>query len=251
MRRFVGSASVLVCCLLATGGCDDNPTSPTSGPSTPGASSSTLTATRFLAFGDSLTEGEVTAPIGGVGASPMVVVPSASYPSQLQTRLRSRYPSQASQFSVTNAGRSGELVAAGEARLAQLLANSQTQALLLLDGYNDLLDFGAGGVSPASAVIDRMAREGRLRGARVFIGLMPPPIAGRQRSVPDNVVRAFNDELRAIATGEGAVVVDLYAALSSDVSRYIGVDGHHPTEAGYQRIADEFLARISAELEPR
>jgi lysophospholipase L1-like esterase len=69
--------------------------------------------------------------------------------------------------------------------------------------------------------------------------------------VDDSVVRAFNGELRAIAAGEGAVVVDLYAALSTDVGRYIGVDGHHPTEAGYQRIADGFLARISAELERR
>ena len=140
---------------------------------------------------------------------------------------------------------------AGLPRLAQLLANSQTQALLLLDGANDLLDFGAGGVSPAASAFNLLAREGRQRGARVFIGLVPPPIAGRQRSVPDSVVRAYNDQLRAIAAGEGAVVVDLYAALSSDVGRYIGVDGHHPNEAGYQRIADEFLARISAELERR
>ena len=245
MRRFARFSAVLLV-LVAAGGCDDNPTSPTSDPgpgsSGGGASTSTLTATRFLAFGDSLTEGEVT----GMG-----VVPSASYPAQLLTRLRARYPSQASQFEVTNAGRSGELVASGEPRLAQLLANSQTQALLLLDGYNDLLDYGAGGVNPAFVVMNRMAQDGRRRGARVFIGLMPPPIPGRQRSVPDEVVRAFNDRLREIAAGESAVVVDLYRALGTDVTRYIGIDGHHPTEAGYQRIADEFLARIAEELQPR
>jgi lysophospholipase L1-like esterase len=94
-----------------------------------------------------------------------------------------------------------------------------------------------------------MAKEARQRGARVFIALLPPPIAGRQRSVPDEVVRAFNDQLRTIAAGEGAVLVDLYRALSSDVNRYIGADGHHPTEAGYQRIADEFLARIGDALQ--
>jgi lysophospholipase L1-like esterase len=199
-----------------------------------------------------MTEGEVTAPTASrVGMIPFVVVPGASYPTRLQERLRSRYASQAPQIAVTNAGRSGELVANGENRLAQLLANSQTQVLLLLHGSNDLLDFGAGAVSPASAVYDRLAREGRQRGARVFIGLVPPPIAGRQRSVPDNVVRAFNDRLRTIAAGEGAVLVDLYSALSTDIPRYIGADGHHPTEAGYLRIAEEFLARISSELEPR
>jgi lysophospholipase L1-like esterase len=257
MRRFARFTVVLLA-LAASAGCDESPTSPTSGSgagsgaSGLGASGATLTATRFLAFGDSLTSGEVTAPTGAAqGATPMVVVSNASYPVQLLSRLRARYPSQASQIAVTNAGRSGELVANGEARLDQLLANSQTQALLLLDGYNDLLDYGAGGVSPASAAMDRMARNGRQRGARVFIGLMPPPIPGRQRSVPDEVIRAFNDRLREIAAGEGAVVVDVYTALSSDVSRYIGVDGHHPTEAGYQRIADEFLARIGEELQAR
>lgn len=245
MRRFARFSAILLC-LVGVAGCDENPTSPTSdtgpGSSNTGTSTSTLTATRFLAFGDSLTEGEVT----GRG-----VVPTASYPAQLLTRLRSRYPSQSSQFEVTNAGRSGELVASGEARLAQLLANSQTQALLLLHGYNDLLDYGAGGVNPAFVVMNRMAQDGRRRGARVFIGLIPPPIPGRQRSVPDEVVRAFNDRLREIASGEGAVIVDVYRALASDVNRYIGADGHHPTEAGYQRIADEFLARIAEELQPR
>jgi lysophospholipase L1-like esterase len=69
--------------------------------------------------------------------------------------------------------------------------------------------------------------------------------------VDDSVVRAFNGELRAIAAGEGAVVVDLYASLSADLSRFIGPDGHHPTEAGYQRIADTFQDRIAAEFERR
>jgi lysophospholipase L1-like esterase len=246
----------LLLCLVILGSCDETPTSATqtndggSGGSPGGGSTGTLTATSFLAFGDSMTAGEVTAPTsGGAGVLPMVVVASASYPSQLQQRLQSRYRAQAGQIAVANAGRSGELVANGEPRLGQLLANTQTQALLLFDGYNDLLDYGAGGVSPASAVMDRMAKNGRLRGARVFIALLPPPIPGRQRSVPDGVVRAFNDELRTIAAGEGAVLVDLYRALSTDVNRYIGVDGHHPTEAGYQRIAEEFLARIAEELQ--
>jgi lysophospholipase L1-like esterase len=40
-----------------------------------------------------------------------------------------------------------------------------------------------------------------------------------------------------------------YAALATDLTRYIGVDGLHPTEAGYQRMADEFFVRIRATLE--
>ena len=249
--------------LVAAAACDEAPTTPSDLADTPpagsasggggAASTATLTATRFLAFGDSMTHGEVTGATGGRDILPMNVVPAASFPSQLQSRLQSRYQAQAGAIAVTNAGRSGEKVVdrASLARLAELLANSQTQALLLLHGSNDLLDFGAGGVGPAGSAMNQLAREGRQRGARVFIALLPPPIAGRQRSVDDSVVRAFNGELRAIAAGEGAVVVDLYTSLSADVSRFIGPDGHHPTEAGYQRIADTFQDRIAAELERR
>ena len=61
----------------------------------------------------------------------------------------------------------------------------------------------------------------------------------------------MNDEVRVIAAGEGATLVDLYTALASDVTRYIGVDGLHPTEAGYRRMADEFFARIRETMETR
>jgi lysophospholipase L1-like esterase len=180
-----------------------------------------------------------------------VVVPTSSFPAQLQGQLRARYRSQAGEITVTNAGRSGETVAAALPRLAEILANSQTQAVLFMHGYEDLLAFGAGGVNPALARYDELAKEARRRGARVFIATLPPPIEGRQRSVPDGVVRDFNGGLRAIAAGEGAVVVDLYSALAPNVGRYIGVDGHHPNEAGYARIAEEFVTRLSAEYERR
>lgn len=253
--------AALLLCSLSVAACDESPTSATAsgsdGVSASGSPSSssraTLRATSFLAFGDSITAGEVTAPASAGRFAPFAVVPGAAFPAQLQTQLQARYASQAAAITVANAGQSNEVLSVGTslARLADLLANSRTEALLLEHGYNDLLAYGAGGVSPAIAVFDQLAREGRRRGARVFIGLLPPPIAGRQRSVPDGVVRQFNDQLRGIAAGEGAVVVDVYSALAADVGRYIGADGHHPTEAGYRRIADEFLARIAAELEAR
>ena len=61
----------------------------------------------------------------------------------------------------------------------------------------------------------------------------------------------MNDRIRTTAAGEGAVLVDLYSALATDVTRYIGLDGLHPTEAGYQRIAETFDAAVRANLEVR
>ena len=54
-----------------------------------------------------------------------------------------------------------------------------------------------------------------------------------------------------VAAGEGAVLVDLYTALSVDVTRFIGVDGLHPTEAGYARMAEVFFEAIRVTLEVR
>ena len=48
---------------------------------------------------------------------------------------------------------------------------------------------------------------------------------------------------------EGAMFVDLYNGIMPEVATLIGVDGLHPTEAGYRRIAEVFLAAIAANLE--
>ncbi len=212
-----------------------------------------LGATHFLAFGDSITAGEVTVPMSRPGTPVLaqVVVPGASYPTQLLSMLQGRYTSQAGQIAMVNAGRSGESVVAGVPRLAQLLANGDHDVLLLLDGYNDLLGFGAAAIPRVARALDDMAREARARGVRVYLAQLTPSIPGRQRSIPDAVIREMNDEVRAIAIGEGAELVDLYSPISTDLTRYIGVDGLHPTEAGYQRMAETFFSRIRETLEPR
>ena len=46
-------------------------------------------------------------------------------------------------------------------------------------------------------------------------------------------------------------LVDVYSAMLPDVQRYIGVDGLHPNELGYARIADIFLLSLQANLEVR
>ena len=50
---------------------------------------------------------------------------------------------------------------------------------------------------------------------------------------------------------EGATYVDLYNGLLPQADTLIGVDGLHPTEAGYRRIAELFFAAIKSELEEK
>jgi lysophospholipase L1-like esterase len=96
-----------------------------------------------------------------------------------------------------------------------------------------------------------MAKEGRRRGARVFLATLPPPRPVGKNSIPLQQILTLNDRIRTTAAGEGAVLVDLYAALNTDVARFIGLDGLHPTEVGYQKIAETFYEAVRANLEVR
>jgi lysophospholipase L1-like esterase len=216
----------------------------------------TLQRTTYLAFGDSVTAGEVSSPVGalderGFPSFRLTVVPTASYPTQLQALLRGRYITQQSAIVVTNAGVPGERATTGAQRFPGVMAQVRPEVVLLLEGYNDLSLLGTNGINPAAAAIESMSREARGRGARVFIASLTPPRSGGRNTLPADQIAAYNSRLRSIALGETAVYVDLYQALVSNVSLYIGVDGLHPTEVGYQKIAETFMEAIQANLENR
>lgn len=215
-----------------------------------------LSRTRFLAFGDSMTAGEVSpAMLTRLGNDTpnyrLIVIPSASYPTQLLSRLRARYTAQTAALEVINAGRPGEWAEDGAARLPGVLSMARPEAVLLLEGLNELSALGISGVQRAIFAIDTMAKEVRNRGARLFLATLPPTRTTGPRAVPASLILSLNAQIRATARGEGAVLVDLHQALSPDVTRYIGPDGAHPTEAGYQRIADTFMLAFRASLEPQ
>ena len=217
-----------------------------------------LGRTIFLAFGDSMTAGEITTPVGtGLGADGFpnfrqVVVPAESYPTRLLTLMRTRYFTQASQFVVTNAGLPREWAVDGARRLPGVLASTNPQVLLLLAGANDIE-----ALRTPAAVTDglngllTMVRTARQRGIAVFVGTLPPVRPGGRLSLPTALVQTFNDGVRARAASEGAVLVDLHAAMAANVTTLIGLDGLHPTEAGYQRMAETFFAAIRTTYEGR
>lgn len=214
----------------------------------------TLQRTSFLAFGDSVTAGEVSVPtssattVGGFPSFKLIVVPGASYPTQLQALLRTRYITQQSAITVANAGVPGELATAGARRFPGVMSSVRPEVVLLLEGYNDLA-LGVGFASSAASAIETMAKEARNRGARVFIASLTPPRMGGKNSLPVDWVTNLNGRLRSVAAGENAVYVDLYQALVGNVTTYIGSDGLHPTEVGYQKMAEAFFTAIQANLQ--
>lgn len=215
-----------------------------------------LTKTRFVAFGDSITAGEVTVPVNGVTREgfpnfKLIVVPAASYPQQLQNRLRDRYTGQASAIQVTNAGLPAETAQNGRTRLRTVLASTPAEVVIILEGYNDLAGQIPGSLPAAALAIEGMAKEAKATGARVILATLPPPRPGGSKAVSSELVTDLNARIRSIATSENALLVDLYAGMLEEVQRYMGIDGLHPTEAGYERMADLVFASIRADLEQR
>jgi len=217
-----------------------------------------LSVARFLAFGDSITAG-VTATCARVTpfmtfAETMRVLPRAAddpwaYPNVLQAQLRGRYTAQTP--TVLNRGNPGEELADGATRLPGVLTADLPQVVLLQEGANDVNQ----GHSPSTmaAALRSMVREAKGRGMQAFVGNLLPQrplgVSGSCRGFGADGVVAANDQIRAMAAGEGVPLVDLFQTFGGAPGDLIGPDGLHPTEAGYAKIADAFFAVIQQRLE--
>jgi lysophospholipase L1-like esterase len=213
-----------------------------------------LKGTNFLAFGDSITAGEVTNP-----SYLLVVRPDLSYPTDLQKLMTPRYISQT--VAVTNCGFSNEHAVDGVDRLRSVLAGgscdstaqaarrllgaSSFDALLLLEGINDLNTGDSGAISSVRDALRSDIRNAKSAGLKqVFLSTLTPAfVFGGDR------VSAMNDEIRSLAASEGVVLVDSYAVFGGQSTTLIGVDGLHPTTEGYQVMAQTFFAQIQANFE--
>src|SRR5437773_2858584 len=127
-----------------------------------------ITATRFVAFGDSISDGVL-------GLAPKAVGdpgPPVGYAFKLRALLANRYTAQT--ISMTDDGVPGESVTMGVTRLPGVLTRDQPEVLLLLEGVNDL----NGGMDAAIPIVINnlrtMVREARGRGMAVFLATLLP-----------------------------------------------------------------------------
>lgn len=216
-----------------------------------------LTALKYMAFGDSITAGEVSSPATAfysVAPDPgkitkAVLVPSASWPTVLSQTLRGRYSTQT--FTMANRGLSGERAAVARTRYQSALNAERPEVVMILHGHNDIPGGLDGAASTAAFEIEQMVFEAKNRGMRVFLSTVLPARPSGNRAIAQVYIDDFNARLRIVASRQGVTLVDNYSALRTDVNRYIGVDGLHPTEAGYAKVADTFFQAIQANLEVR
>jgi lysophospholipase L1-like esterase len=201
----------------------------------------TLRYTRFLAFGDSITEGKVS-------LQPVVwlELPDA-YTHKLEQMLRERYPTQS--FVVTPEGKGGERTDQGAIRLPGVLDAVRPEVMLLLEGVNAVRQLST---SRQVTALRSMISAAETRGVEVIIATVMPVSAEREADDPGTLAKitALNVGIRQLAGEFDFGLVDLYAVFEANPA-LIGRDGLHPTAEGHTRIAEAFRDEIVRRYESR
>lgn len=203
-----------------------------------------LTATRFLAFGDSITYGVDSPPIP-------TAAPSFAYPEQLRQRLAARYRFQTPE--VVNVGWPGEQAQdGGIRRFPAELSLHRPDVVILMEGTNDLLTPGDIGLDRGIDALREMILQAKGAGAQVLLSTIIPQRMDGFRVPNRNPlairVAPFNDRVRALAAEQNVPLVDMHAVFAADMS-LIGIDDVHPTVRGFEVMADTFFEAIRTHFE--
>jgi len=212
--------------------------------------------TRILAFGDSLTEGVVQPPATFQESfifrpPPIDAGVAASYPYKLQALETARYTSQT--ITVLNGGAAGNRAAEDRQRLSTYVAATSPNVVLLMEGTNDLGDLigtsGAtlqNGITAVVNAMEDMVRDTQYRHVVPFVATIPSQRPGALRGGGAALVAPYNAALKVMIAKKGATLVDLNAQFPLSL---IGQDGLHPTDAGYEKMAEIFQAALAASYE--
>jgi lysophospholipase L1-like esterase len=239
---------------LVTAGCGGSPTSPggvTPPPPTPQppptpapATPATLKVTRILCFGDSMTAGTVSPGFRFFGLDAGL---AQSYPFKLQALLGARYTAQT--ITIANAGWAGRNAWEDRSRLASSIRDASPELVLLMEGANDLNSLAGlpgtnAGVDATVAHMEDMVRDTVGRNIPVLLATLPPQRL--PKGMAADLLPRYNAGLRSMAEKKGATIVDVNALLPAS---FIGQDGLHPTEDGYQKLADIMFDAIKSRYE--
>ena len=201
-------------------------------------------ASKFVAFGDSITYGTLSSYDGSF----VYDVPTHSYSVRLKIALDTYHAPRV--YTVVNEGAPGEWAQQGAQRIQSVLTQHRPQGLLLLEGINDLANDQS--ISQTVSSLGRILDVARSNNVTVLIATMPQtyettnPTTGEYRTNARELVPALNTAIRQLASGrQNVYVVDLYAAFGT-TGTYMGGDGLHPNEAGYERMASTFLSSIES-----
>ena len=242
-------ASLVAICTLMVTACSAAPAAQPSPTRVPTSSPSSATATTTATPTATVAPGIKYVAIGasdsvGVGASDPA---RGSWPAIVASRLPAGSPPY------TNLGVSGSLALQA---VTQQLPGAIAQKPNVVSVWLAVNDLNAT-IEPASfaeslgQIVDGLVQK---TGATVFVGDVPdlravPVYAGADKARLLAGIQAYNDVIAAIAArNPGRVkVVDLFTGSAALVSTgTLSQDGFHPSDEGYQLIADRFASAMRA-----
>ncbi len=189
----------------------------------------------FLAFGDSITNGQAAVGDG------------QGYTGELEKRLAAHF----GKARVINDGVDSSNSERGDERIADSLAGGRPAFTLIQYGTNDWADTRCG-QTPCFTIerLRSMVKKVRAQGGFPFVGTLLMTSVGndfRASAQRNSWVVAQNDNIRLMALEEEAVLVDLHAAFERSPLQYsdLFADYIHPSAQGYRLIAETWFEAIT------
>jgi lysophospholipase L1-like esterase len=188
----------------------------------------------YMAFGDSITS--------GVGYAD-----GQSYRARLESMLASHFGAA----TVIDQGSSHSRSNQGAQRIAASLAAARPAYTLVLYGTNDWNFPACKQVEGCFTVrsLRRILRAVKEARSLPCLATLPPSNLGFDHRTPperNEWVAGINEDIRALAREEGALLVDLHAAFPPPPElRGFFTDHVHPNGAGFERIAGAFFEALT------
>ncbi len=175
-------------------------------------------------MGDSLTEG-------------LGVDPDEAYPAQLEARLRR----EGINWTVINAGVSGETSSGALTRLSWIL-KSNPDAVLLVTGAND----GLRGLDPKLTAENLKSIVSELKKNDIEVML------GGMHALPnlgEDYAQKFNAVYGQVAKQEGVMLIPFFLEGVAREPHLNQEDGKHPTAQGYTKVVEHIYPDVSRWLQ--
>jgi lysophospholipase L1-like esterase len=196
----------------------------------------------ILAFGDSITYGV------GDGYEPGESVVDIDFSGEI-----GGYPARislATGVSVSNAGVPGErMLFTGVYRFPQLIANSDVDTVLFMEGANDAIHRILG--NDYRVTLQKIMNVARAEGKYLIVGTLPAPVAFNQYlSLYTSLYSSIMRELAVINSISVADIEQRYAQSCPvpDICELYNIpEGLHPNTLGYDVMAEEFLTVLGTE----
>jgi lysophospholipase L1-like esterase len=190
----------------------------------------------YLAFGDSITDGE--------GSS------GGGYLGYLESQMKNFW----GKADVVSDGDPGTRSNAGRARLPGSLAEIRPAYALILYGTNDWNEPACRNAFPCYTIdsLRSMIQDTKSAGAWPIVATIPPvnpQYADRNPTERNDWVRRMNDLIRPMAAAERVPVAEIYGDFMKQPSLPpLYFDFLHPNDRGYQLISQTFFRAITQPL---